>query len=155
MKNTTKISEKTIKTADAAYLYAAGKLVIVHEITHPKLGRSRYVTLHDVPKQTGFSGRIILHSRGAVRLAVFAFARTNMAVTASVASRENGSENTKTKDIAVGHVSFYLGPRYSDAVTFYEMPGLLSGNFTYQPDVAWAEPEPFLGRWSDYPIAAA
>jgi hypothetical protein len=137
-----KVAESILKTVRAGYLYSNGKLVLVHEESHPKAGTVEWVTIHDTTIGCEFHGRIVLHRRGVVRLTLQA-----LRVHATETSVENGSENTRKRNLAIGHVSLTLGPSaYTDAVYIPIVDGL-SGDWTYQPDQAWVERSEPSGMW--------
>lgn len=149
MTPTTKITARQLADVRHGYLYATGDLVLIHEMHTPKLGRQEYVTRHRYAGQCHFKGRVVLHGRGEVRLAL-ASAR----VAAEMPALSHGSDNTKAKGQPVGYVGFDMGKggTYRDTVTIYELPGMLSGGVTVQDDDTWVEPEnPW--RWGDLHVA--
>ena len=144
-----KLSDKFLSDVSVGYLYANGKLVLVHKSTHKQAGTVAWVTVHDTETTCAFDGRIVLHQRGVIRLALQA-----VRIRAKECSIERGSENTKERGIAVGYVSIQIGPEeYYDSVHFNTFDQLLSSDFTYQPKNAWIEAE-YAGSWGEYRIAA-
>lgn len=133
-----KLSEKLLKTVEHGYLYANGKLVLIHRQSHKQAGSVEWVTIHDASDiRRTFGGRLVLHNRGAVRL--IAAARS---VRAQPPALEHGSENTKRLGIAYGYVSVALAAdEYSDTVHFPVFANLVSGDFTPQPENDWTEQE--------------
>lgn len=149
MPNKTKITESTLKDVRYGYLYSTGDMVLIHEIRAKHLGNQSYVTLHKYTGRCEFKGRIILSSAGVVRLAMQA-----VAISAKAPDVSNGSDLSKAKGQAIGHVGFQLGKRYyHDTVTLYELPRLISSDVTVQEDMDWTEPAQYSERWGDLPIS--
>ena len=146
-----KLSEKILKNVDLGYMYAvdgACKLVLRHSENHALAGKVEWVTIHDCPIKARFDGRIVLHRRGVVRLALSA-----TTIDAKEATVDRGSENTKSRGIAVGSINFLLGTdQWQDSYHVNLLDGLISSDFTYQSETKWVEPE--FSRWADYQIAA-
>jgi hypothetical protein len=149
-----KVTQVTLRDVRYGYLYDTGDLVLVHEVHTPKLGKQEYVTLHRYAGRCEFKGRIVLHTRGAVRLALYA-----SAIRAEEPNVASGSNNTRDKNQKVGYVTFHLSKDgkgwYSDTVTLYELPGLLSGDVTVQPNSAWEAPEEYSSKWGVWPLHVA
>lgn len=146
-----KLSAKIMKDADLGYLYSvngACKLVLRHSETHAQAGKVEWVTIHDTDIKPGFSGRLVIHRRGAIRLAMMA-----QYIKATAPSIDDGSENTKSRGIAVGSINFQLGDSpYQDSFHVNLLDGLISSDFTYQPENAWIDPK--YEAWGGYRIAA-
>jgi hypothetical protein len=142
-----RLSEKLLKDVRCGYLYANGKLVLVHETAHPKAGTVEWATIHDTGIGCAFTGRIVLHRTGPVRLTL-----TALRVQATAPAVEHGSENTKRRNIAVGSIALTLGPQcYQDAVYIQIIDGLAS-DWCYQPELVWTEQET-PSRWAGYNVA--
>lgn len=145
----TRIPERTLRDVRTGYLYSTGDIVLIHELRHPKLGNQEYATFHRFQGQTSFAGRIVLHSAGLVRLML-----ASVRVDAHAPRHDGGSPATREKGISVGSVAFQNGPRtYQDIVYVYELPGLLSGSVTVQPENTWTPLDPYATQWGSTPIA--
>jgi hypothetical protein len=144
-----KISEKILKSASIGYLYGNGKLVIIHRQPHKQAGEVQWASIHDASDvKRDFTGRLVLHSRGLVRLMLAA-----RCVRAQVPTLENGSENTRRLGIPYGYVSVSLGEdSYSDAVHFALFTNFISCDLTYQPENEWTEQDN-AERWAGYRVA--
>lgn len=141
------IPERTLKTVRCGYLYANGKLVLVHETKHDKAGSVEWVTIHDTAISCAFTGRIVLQRSGTVRIVI-----QSKRVEAHDLSISNGSDNTRARGLALGHVSLQVGPQsYNDYVYIPLVDGL-AGDWTYQPANSWAALETPT-RWAGYAVA--
>lgn len=146
-----KLAESFFKHAAIGYLYANGKLVIVHRQPHKHADTVEWITIHDASSiNRHFTGRIVLHNRGVVRL--MTLARRVRAQTPKV---EHGSTNTQRLGIPYGYVSVALGAgdEYSDSVHFGLFETLMGSDLTYQPEKDWIDPEN-PERWGGTRIAA-
>jgi len=147
-----RVKTSELKTATVGYLYADGHLVLVHEKTDQDAGCVNWVTLYEnVGIKPSFEngGRLIIDA-GALPFVLMA-----SRVAAGNAGLTHGSENTKSRGIAVQNISLYNG--VSDYKGFYisQFPDLISGAFKYQEDVS----ETFADvkdefSWSTYRIKA-
>lgn len=118
-------------TAHCAYLYEDGHAIVTHEERHPKAGAVEWAEVYEkVPVQCNFKGRIVFHYPKHDRL--FREAIDAYSLTVREASVERGSENSKRKDIAIGHLEI----DYSDGswLRWTLMPDLISSGITYQPE---------------------
>ena len=128
-----------------AYLYGDGHLVVIFgkwDHTYQRsLERAEVIEKYARPS---FSGRLVIHECGI--LPTIQGAR----VRASLPTIENGSENTRRLNLAVGTVSIE-----SEIGSFHvSILECLSGPFTYQPDVSETFEEVSKERcWSDTPIS--
>lgn len=143
-----KLSDKLLRNVRCGYLYANGKLVLVHEDRHPKAGTVEWVTIHETPVHCSFTGRIVLHRCGPVRLVLQA-----LRLDVHEPSVDGGSENTRRRNLAIGHVTVTLGPEtYTDALFIPIVDGL-SSDFCYQPENVWTDLE-VPTRWAGYEVSA-
>lgn len=121
---------KLPKTAKCAYLYADGHAVIIHQEHHPKAGEVEWVEIYEkLDISCGFEGRLVLHHPSydkRVELILNAYR-----VCASEPSVNNGSENTKRRDIRVGSISIEF--KDGKSLHWSTIPDLLSDGITYQP----------------------
>jgi hypothetical protein len=142
-----KLSDKILKDVRCGYLYSTGQLVLVHEGRHAQAGSVEWATIHDTGIKCRFTGRIILQD-GAIRLALAA-----LEVAAQENSVEHGSENTRKRNLAIGHVGFRLGPQYyKDNIYITTIDGL-SSQVTYQPNVSDVFASD-ASTWADYRVVA-
>lgn len=143
-----KLAERLWKTVQLGYLYGNGKLVLVHRENHKEAGTVEWCTIHDASSiKRAFTGRLVLHNRGTVRLVL-----TARRIKAQAPALEHGSPNCKRLAVPYGYVSLQFGAdEYYDSVSYPVFTNLVGGDFTVQPDNDWAEPSTY--RWAGYRIA--
>lgn len=143
---TNKNDMKTQKTIRCSYLYADGHAVIIWEKQDPDAGKIEYAEVHEkwTEAKLYFKGRLIF---GQFEQEMLKLAKRATSIQCSEASTEHGSENTRKLHIPVGHLCFHMGSGYSDSLTFHELPGLLSGAYTYQHDNRDTCPAPDARTW--------
>jgi hypothetical protein len=125
-----KVKASELKTATVAYLYEDGHLNLVHEKNDEDAGRVRWVTIYqDVGIKPYFKGRLII-DKGALPFALHA-----TRIEASEPDVKHGSENTKARGIEVQTISLFNGASGYHGFFISQFPGLISGSFTYQPDI--------------------
>lgn len=124
-----KVKKSELKTCKCAYLYADGHMVLKHEKNDPDAGTISWVTIyeHTGVKSYFSDGRLIVDA-GALPFLLHA-----SAVECKAATIKGGSDNTRRENIAVGSVTLRNGLEYS-GLTISTFPGLISCDFTYQPE---------------------
>lgn len=143
-RSTMKQKIKIAKTAYVAYLYEDRHAVILHRERHENAGSVEWAEIYErLDCATMFDGRIVFHDVN--RDLRFKLACGAYEVCASEPSMENGSDNTKKRNIRV--CSFTI--RFKDGTELYwtRTPDEISDGLTYQPDCkeafnpAWGETE--------------
>lgn len=142
-----KISTLSNRKFRCGYLYEDGHAVIVYEKKDKIVGHIQFVEIVEkVRANCTFRGRIVFQESALLTLAANA-----QKIFVEEPSVTAGSAKTRELGIAIGCLTIQLGFSYYDSVCFFDMPGVLSGRYTYQPEVA----EVFdsnLKFWSDYPV---
>jgi hypothetical protein len=98
-----------------------------------------------------FDGRVIF---GCGRGEMARLAQRATRISAKMPSIDNGSASTKKIGQPVGSLHFYFGGDWGHALYFSDMPGLISGDYTYQGGADYAEVfNSELTRWGHIPVA--
>ena len=120
------------KILRCAYLYADGHTVEIWEKADKDAGRVEWIEIREAyAKPTFETGRVILSNPNWSPLYDLI---KDKRVDATVPVLRGGSENTEKQGFQVGGLTlnFPNGKR----LHFRDMPGLISGEYTYQPDVS-------------------
>jgi hypothetical protein len=141
-----------MKKLTCAYLYADGHAVLVYEKNDKDAGDIRFVEIHEkyTDARLSFEGRIIF-SRG--EMAMLKLARKAARIEAKAPSVKNGSEKTQRLGIALGYLTIDFGGGYDDSLYCYSMPDLISGQWTYQPEVIETCPNSSELFWGNYRVS--
>jgi len=117
-----------------AYLYADGHATVSFERYLRDVDQTitYYRQIDNLGVKCSFTGRIVFSQFGGVAWLRAMLAAGATYIRAREAATDAGSENTKRAGIAVGFVEVHtpLGTIHA-----YQLPGLMSGDQTYQPDV--------------------
>lgn len=137
-----------MKTLRCSYLYADGHAVLLHQKRYKDAGEVEFAEIHEkwTEAHLGFKGRIVFNSPELLRMA-----KRAVRIEAQEPRLDHGSQNTKEKGIAVGHLVFTFG-EYSDYLCLTTMPNLISASWTYQPDVVATCPHPDIARWGSLSV---
>jgi hypothetical protein len=138
------------KKLSCAYLYADGHSVMVYEKNDRDVGRVQFVEIHErwTDGACSFKGRLIF---GRYDSAMMDLCKKAISIQAHEPSVDGGSDNTKRLGIAYGYLTIYISN--DKALHFCEMPNLISGSYTYQPNTAESCPSPSESHWGNYRIA--
>lgn len=143
------LTARHLKTARTMYLYSDGHAVVCHQKKDKDAGEIRFVTLHEtigvMPLFDCDGGRLIVSDRSAIAMLLAA-----QSVRCRAANIESGSQKTRERGIAVETIALNFG--YGETY-FYNMPGLLSSDLTFQSgiDEAWSDVKNGH-RWSSDPV---
>jgi len=133
------------------YLYSDGHAVRVFEKQDRDAGRVQFAEIFErftlAPAGLSFTGRIIF-GRYAGALAEIV-RRHATGIRADAASARNGSEATRKAGIVLGDLMIDTA---FGRLHLHEFPDLLSGEYTYQPDVIEAF-NPDASTWADHRVA--
>lgn len=138
-----------MKTLRSTYLYADGHAVLLFKKQDKEAGEIEFVEIVErfTDASLSFTGRLVI---GPYSGAVSHVIKLADSVRAKVPTLNDGSEGTRAKGIAFGTLEVRLGKHGS--LYFHDMPGTISGPYTYQPDHV----ETFdagCGRWGGYGVA--
>lgn len=143
-----KIKKSEIKTCKTAYLYHDGHLVLVHEKRDKDAGRVEWVTIYEnIGIKTYFKepGRLIISKE------VLPFLSVAKRVDVRPKNYNNGSDNTRSRNIAVETISLYNGSDYGWHISNF--PDVISSDIYFNDNdtsVFSAENCSWLG----YPVKA-
>ena len=144
-----KIKKTELKTAETAYLYEDGHLILVHKKNDKDAGELNWVTAYEhVGIKTHFNGRLII-DKGALPFVLHA-----TKISAKAADINRGSENTRRLGLAVGSVILYNGTDYGFCISL--MPYVISSDIEYQYDTSetWNDIKD-SNFWGSYTIKQA
>ena len=141
---------KSKPTLTCTYLFDDGHAVQIFEKEDADAGRITYAVVIErfTEAECNFSGRIIF---GRYREGMTALIRTARQIRATEPNSNWGSDATKKAGIAVGSltVTTAQGDLY-----WYDMPGLISGCYTFQGGPAYAEKfDPNILHWAMHRVS--
>lgn len=138
------------KKLTCSYLYEDGHAVLVYEKIDPDAGRISFCEVHEklVEGNCGFTGRLIFSRYDSAMLDICKKAH---AIRAHEASLDSGSDNTKRLGISYGYLEIWLSN--DKTLNFTELPGTISGSYTYQPRTVEACPTADGGFWGSLRIS--
>jgi hypothetical protein len=142
------------KTLTCSYLYADGHAVLIYEKEDSDAGTITFCEIHEkwTEASISFKGRIIFSRYDSEMMKL---AKRAVAIRATEASTNYGSDNTKKLGIAYGSLEFSMSrsERYGNSLHFCELPGLIGGSYTYQPKNEEKCPTPDEMHWGMLRIA--
>lgn len=119
------------KQLETAYIYADGHSVEIWSKKDKDCGKVQWVEIREkYAKPTFQEGRVIFSSPD--WYAYYELAKGNR-LEAEKPSLKNGSTATQEKGFSVGHVKIHIKNK---SIIDYNIPGILSGQLTYQEDVS-------------------
>ena len=122
------------KTLQVAYLYADGHTVEVWEKEDKDAGTVEWIEIREAYAKPSFqTGRVIFSHPEWYPLYDLIKGKR---VDATVPSLKQGSDNTRQQGFQVGNLVVHF-PK-GKTLYFKEIPGLISGDYTYQPDASEA-----------------
>jgi hypothetical protein len=127
------MARKQNKELKHAYIFSDGHALLVYKIDMPetRLGHVEIVEVVEGFCHSRFKGRIVIHEPG-----MLAALKGATSVRASEPKVENGSPNSKEKNIPFGYLSFNNSFGYG---SFHDIPGLIGDGYSYQPEESWEE----------------
>lgn len=146
-------NKNDMKKLTCSYLYADNHAVLVYEKQDKDAGTINFVEIHEhwTDAKLSFTGRLIF---GQFDQEMMKLAKRANSIQAHEASTSRGSENTKKMGIAYGSLEFRMSSNYwGNALHFHELPGLISGSYTYQPKVEEKCPAATEMFWGNYRVA--
>ena len=122
-----------MKNLKCTYLYADGHAVQIYSKRDPDAGEIEFAEITEkfTTAKIRFSGRLVFHWG---HDALADLCRKADRIDASEASIENGSEASRRIGQPVGYLTIYPSKDREIGLHFYDLPGLLSGAYSYQPD---------------------
>lgn len=141
------------KELKCTYLFADGHAVQVFTKRDPDAGDIDFAEITEkfTDAKLDFDGRLIF---GWGRGEMARLAQRATRISAKMPSIDNGSESTKKIGQPVGSLHFYFGGDWGHALYFSDMPGLISGDYTYQGGAGYAEVfNPELATWGSCRVA--
>lgn len=145
--------ETIMKKLTCSYLYADGHAVLMYEKEDKDAGRITFCEIYEkwTNARLSFTGRLIF---GQFDQEMLKLAKRATSIVAHEASIDRGSDNTKKLGIPWGSLEFRMsGGYWGNGLHFSEMPGLISGPYTYQPKVVEVCPSKNEMYWAGERIA--
>lgn len=143
------MNNDTMKRHTLTYLYADGHAVCLFEKNDKQAGLIEWAEVWEkwTEADCRFEGRIII---GRYSEGLAALCKSAKAIRAKAPTVDAGSEGTRAKGILFGtlEVQTKAGSLY-----FHDMPGTISGPYTYQPD-AVENFDAGLARWGNVRVGA-